>query len=102
MSKLLFLVYKHVFFLLKILHELFASGSLVQAECDVQTQEIDGELMIGKNSQARDLNSWYDVPIPKDMEFTCPPFYKEVYSAYKISNCDDNEIDFDLPNFQLD
>lgn len=64
---------------------MFESKSLRQEECDLEIQEIDGEAQLAKNSLARDINEWYEVPADVDVGLVCPPFYMELYKPPKVT-----------------
>lgn len=52
----------------------------------MEIQDIDGEATIARNSQARDLNEWYEVSTGQiDIGLTCPPFYMELYKPPRVS-----------------
>ncbi|ODN02412.1 Leucine-rich repeat-containing protein 34 [Orchesella cincta] len=76
-----------------LLNELFESKILYKPECDVELQEVDGLGLIARNSQARDMNEWYEVPAKIDLGLVCPPHYLEVYRPPKTTIFGATDVD---------
>ncbi|CAL8110532.1 unnamed protein product [Orchesella dallaii] len=76
-----------------LLNDLFESNTLYKPECDVELQEVDGQGVIARNSQARDVNEWYEVPAKIDLGLVCPPHFLELYRSPKTTVFGATDVD---------